>query len=219
MAKLQLKEVTFAFDSISSAVVNDVSLSLADGARLAIVGPSGSGKSTLLHLMAGILAPQTGEVIFENQHLHQLPQDARAAVRLRHFGFVFQFAELLPELSLAENVELPLRLLGRKSRERRVSEVLSQVGIDRIAHRRPAQVSGGERQRAAIARALVHTPDVVFADEPTGALDQETGQVIMQRLLALSEESGTSLIVITHEPAVATMLDDSVALRDGQLVP
>lgn len=214
---LRAQQVTFSFAE-GDPVVNKVDLDVRQGERVALVGPSGCGKSTLLHLLAGILVPESGEVHVGGVTLSDLSQDERAAVRLRDFGFVFQFSELLPELTLRENVELPIRLMRRPGAGRGVaSRLLDDLGIENVADRFPSQVSGGQRQRAAIARALVHRPGVVFADEPTGALDQESGAAALDALLRLSNETGASLVVVTHDDRVAGALDRVVPMSDGHV--
>lgn len=207
------------FDFGGEQVVRDVDLAIGPGERLALVGPSGSGKSTLLHLLAGVLVPTEGAVAFGESPLSRLNADDRAAIRLRDFGFVFQFAELLPELSLRENVELPCRILGQNRASYRSSaqDLLDVLGVSDVADRPPSKVSGGQRQRAAIARALVHRPAVVFADEPTGALDQETGAAALRALLGLSESMGSTIVVVTHDDRIAAQLDRVVHLRDGRI--
>ena len=213
--RLSARGVSFAFGQ--ETIVREVDFSVDAGERVALVGPSGSGKSTLLHLLAGVLVPAEGLISFGDETLSQLDVDGRADIRLRHFGFVFQFAELLPELTLRENAELPSRIIGLKRSVFRqsVAEVFDSLGITDVADKAPSQVSGGQRQRAAIARALAHQPSVVFADEPTGALDQETGSTALQALLSLSESLGTSLVVVTHDLRIASQFDRVVTLRDG----
>jgi putative ABC transport system ATP-binding protein len=171
-----------------------------------------------MQVLAGVLSPDAGTVRFGGEGFSDLDQDGRARVRLERFGMVFQFAELVPELTLAENVELPLRILGRAAERGRVRSLLEDLGIAHVAGQLPSQVSGGERQRAALARAVVHEPQVILADEPTGALDQETGQDVISLLLARSRAVGASLVVVTHDMAVAQQLGTIVRLRDGLVV-
>ena len=209
--------VEFAFGA-ARPVLGPVDLSIPAGSRMALMGPSGSGKSTLLQVIAGIQQPTAGSVDFGGAPLSSLDQDARARIRLARFGLVFQFAELVPELDLAENIELPLRILGRRVDGARVASLLSRLGIAHVAKRLPSQVSGGERQRAAIARAMVHGPAVVLADEPTGALDGENGRAVLQLLLECSQEAGATLVVVTHDQAIAGQLDRVIELRDGRVV-
>lgn len=215
-AKLVAEQVGFAFTD-SEVVLDGVDLSIGVGERVALMGPSGSGKSTLLHILSGVLTPSCGRVLFDGACISELDRDARARIRLEQFGFVFQFSELLPDLTLRENVELPLWLLGGKGGADRPAALLDSLGIGHVADKLPSRVSGGERQRAAIARALVHRPSVVFADEPTGALDVTTGAVVMDALLDLTRSDGTSLLVVTHNPDVAGSLDRIVSIDDGRV--
>lgn len=190
---------------------------VAPGEVVALTGPSGSGKTSLLYCLAGLVRPDSGSVTFEGRDLTRLTDNDRAQTRRRHFGFVFQFAELVPELTLRENVELPLQLVGRSGRERRerVNELLERLDIVAEADRRPGQVSGGQAQRAAVARALAHTPDVVFADEPTGSLDSANGSKVLDQLLSVAREHGTAVVLVTHSSDVADAADRVVPLHDG----
>ncbi|MCZ4499418.1 MAG: macrolide transporter ATP-binding protein [Marmoricola sp.] len=199
-------------------VLQGVNLALAPGDRVALLGSSGSGKSTLLYCLAGIVAPTSGEVAFDGRSLSAMPADARAAIRLASFGFVFQFAELVPELSLRDNVELPLRLLGapRAEYRARASELLDELDLADVSHRRPTEVSGGQAQRCAIARAVAHRPRVVFADEPTGALDSTSAGRALDLLLAASDSVGAALVIVTHDPAISERLDRTIRVVDGR---
>jgi putative ABC transport system ATP-binding protein len=192
---------------------------VAPGESVAVMGASGSGKSTLLHLLAGLLRPDTGAVHFEGRRIDQLPDAARSALRLRRFGFVLQFGDLVPELSLRENVELPIRLLGvgRRAARDRAGALLGELEVLDVADRRPGEVSGGQAQRAAVARALVHRPAVVFADEPTGALDSAAGELVLDALTGLAGEHGSSLVLVTHDSRTAAYADRTVLLRDGRI--
>lgn len=187
---------------------------------LAIVGPSGSGKSSVLHCMAGLLRPTSGSVRFRGQELTDLDTSARARIRRESMGFVFQTAELVPELTLRQNVRLPLDLVGGRAERSRadVTALLEALGLAERADARPGQVSGGEAQRAAVARAVVHRPAVVFADEPTGALDTENGRVVLDLLLRLAREEGAAVVMVTHDEDVARRADRVVTLRDGRVV-
>lgn len=186
---------------------------------VSIVGPSGSGKSSLMHCLAGLVVPSEGTVRFGGVDLGACSAEQRATVRRQHVGFVFQFADLVPELSLLDNVALPCELLGagRRKATQRAAVALDQLGIGDLASRRPGQVSGGERQRAAVGRALVHRPQVVFADEPTGALDTENGALVMDQLLAAAADAGAAVVVVTHDLAVARRCDHTLTMRDGRL--
>ena len=189
------------------------------GEVLALLGPSGSGKSTLLHCLAGILRPDSGQVEFCGNRIDNLSDEDRSRLRARSFGFVFQFGSLVPELSAVENVALPLRLAGvkRSAAEERARTWLERLDVAAVAHKRPGQMSGGQGQRVAVARALVGAPRVVFADEPTGALDSLNGELVMEELVGAAREQGTSVVVVTHEARVAAYADREVVLRDGRL--
>ncbi|HEU4676401.1 MAG TPA: ABC transporter ATP-binding protein [Motilibacteraceae bacterium] len=196
-----------------------VDVAVTAGEVLAVMGPSGSGKSTLLHVLAGIVAPDAGEVRFDGEAVSGWGERRRAELRLARFGFVFQFGDLVPELTLAENVALPLELTGTRGREarRRALEALDALGIAGEAGRRAAEASGGQVQRAAVARAVVHRPAVVFADEPTGALDTVTGERVLEQLVGLAGEHGSAVVLVTHDARVAAHADREVVLRDGQV--
>jgi putative ABC transport system ATP-binding protein len=185
---------------------------------VAVMGPSGSGKSTLLHCAAGILPPDAGEVLYDGRDVGRLPDAERSRLRRSEFGFVFQFGRLVPELSCAENVALPLRLAGvpRRTARARAAEWLARLEVAELAQRLPGDVSGGQGQRVAVARALVTEPRVVFADEPTGALDSLNGERVMQLLTAAARESGAAVVLVTHEPRVAAYADREVIVRDGR---
>ncbi|MCO7273459.1 MULTISPECIES: ABC transporter ATP-binding protein [Cellulosimicrobium] len=202
-------------------VLRGVDLDVVAGEVVALMGPSGSGKSTLLHLLAGLLVPDAGQVRLLGRRLDTLGERARAQVRLRDLGFVFQFGDLVPELTVVENVELPLRLLGTRRREAR-SVALGQLdllGIADLADRRLVEVSGGQAQRAAVARALVHRPAVVLADEPTGALDTVAGELVLEALVGAARDTRTAVLLVTHEVGVAAWADRDVQIRDGRVRP
>ena len=188
------------------------------GEIVAVMGPSGSGKSTLLHCLAGILRPDSGTVTFEGRELSALADAERSALRRSRFGFVFQFGQLVPELTCRENVALPLRLDGmpRRRAERRADELLERLEVAAVARQRPGRVSGGEGQRVAVARALVTDPRVLFADEPTGALDSLNGERVMELLTAAARERGTAVVLVTHEARVAAYSDREVVVCDGR---
>lgn len=203
-------------------VLDGVSLSIgAHGPEaVAIMGPSGSGKSTLLHVLAGIVAPVDGRVVWRGRDLATVGDRERSRLRRTDFGFVFQSGQLLPELPAVENVALPL-LLGRGSRaeaERRATALLERLGLAGLGARRPGELSGGQAQRVAIARALVGQPGIVFADEPTGALDRATGEAVMSLLIGATLGHGASLVVVTHDPTVAALCTRTIHLRDGRIV-
>jgi putative ABC transport system ATP-binding protein len=187
------------------------------GEIVAVMGPSGSGKSTLLHCLAGIITPDSGTVTYAGQDIATMSDTARSALRRTEFGFVFQFGQLVPELTCVENVALPLRLGGRGRREAEAlaRDWLARLEVGDVASNRPGEVSGGQGQRVAVARALVTGPKVIFADEPTGALDSLNGEHVMRLLTEASRESGTAVILVTHEPRVAAYSDREVVVRDG----
>lgn len=203
----------------ATTALDGASVTVQPGEVLALLGPSGSGKSTLLHCLAGILRPDAGEVRFCGTRLDDQSDDARSRLRASSFGFVFQFGSLVPELSAIENVALPLRLAGVKRRpaEDRARDWLNRLDVAAVADKRPGQMSGGQGQRVAVARALVGNPRVVFADEPTGALDSLNGDLVMEELIGAAREQGTSVVVVTHEARVAAYADREVVLRDGRL--
>ena len=216
MAKtLSLTDITKDFGG--GPVLAGISLDIAPGELVAVMGPSGSGKSTLLHCMSGVLTPTHGSVRYGEEELSALGDAPRSRTRLRNFGFVFQDGQLLPELCNVDNVALPgmLNGMGRHAARKRAMELLDQLGLGDLADRRPAQVSGGQAQRVTIARALVANPGVVFADEPTGALDQSTGHEVMQMLTTIVRQSGASLVMVTHDPKVADWMQRRVEIRDG----
>ncbi|HEX3816548.1 MAG TPA: ABC transporter ATP-binding protein [Mycobacteriales bacterium] len=189
------------------------------GEVLAVMGPSGSGKSTLLHCLAGILLPDAGTVTYRDQELSALSDRPRSALRRTDFGFVFQFGQLVPELSCLANVALPLRLGGmpRRQAERLAAEGLSRLEVDDVADKRPGETSGGQGQRVAVARALVGRPAVIFADEPTGALDSLNGERVMQLLVDAARESNAAVVLVTHEARVAAYADREIVVRDGRV--
>ena len=200
------------------AILADVSLAIARGETVAVMGASGAGKSTLLALLAGLDEPTIGTVRLADRELTTLDEDGRAAVRARHVGFVFQSFHLVPSLTAVENVMLPLELAGRSDARGAALEVLARVGLaERVGHY-PRQLSGGEQQRVAIARAFVTRPAVLFADEPTGNLDAVTGERIMELLFGLNAETGTTLVLVTHDRALAARCGRIILLDAGRIV-
>jgi putative ABC transport system ATP-binding protein len=200
------------------AILSDVSLAIARGETVAIMGASGAGKSTLLALLAGLDEPTSGTVRLAGNELTALDEDGRAAVRARHVGFVFQSFHLVPSLTALENVMLPLELTGRADARSTAREVLGRVGLaERVGHY-PRQLSGGEQQRVAIARAFVTRPDVLFADEPTGNLDTATGERIMDLLFGLNAATGATLVLVTHDMALAARCGRVIRLDAGRIV-
>jgi putative ABC transport system ATP-binding protein len=195
------------------------SLEVARGEILAVMGPSGSGKSTLLHCMAGILVPGSGEIWFDGQRIDTLDEQKRSALRRDHFGFIFQFGQLVPELSAEENVALPLLLAGMR-RKRALAGArawLDLLGLSDVATHRSGEMSGGQAQRVAIARALVHRPELLFADEPTGSLDSLNGELVMELLVKTVQEHGVSVVLVTHDARVAAYANREVRVRDGKV--
>ncbi|QDN83660.1 ABC transporter ATP-binding protein [Streptomyces sp. S1A1-7] len=203
----------------SSQAVRGASIALRRGEVTAITGQSGSGKSSLLYCLAGVLPVANGEVRFEGRLLGELDDEELSALRRDRFGFVFQYGELLPELTVEENTALPLRLAGQRKAPALAAagEVLGRLGLADLRDRRPSQVSGGQSQRVAVARALVHRPAVVFADEPTGSLDSENAATVLKEFLELARSQGTAVLLVTHDSAVAAQADNRYTMSDGVL--
>ena len=198
-------------------IVHDVSLEIASGESVAVIGPSGAGKSTLLALLAGLDLPSAGRVLLEGRDLTRLDEDGRALVRAQRVGFVFQSFHLLPSLTALENVMLPLELAGHGRAREAALETLGQVGLKERARHYPRQLSGGEQQRVALARAFVTRPAVLFADEPTGNLDAATGARIGQLLFEMNAHSRTTLVLVTHDPDLASRCERSVHMEAGEV--
>lgn len=194
------------------------SLAVQRGEILAVMGPSGSGKSTLLHCLAGILVPAEGEISFAGARVDELSEEQRSKLRRDHFGFVFQFGQLVPELSAEENVALPLLLGGLRRNEAlaRARDWLGRLDLAGFEQRRSGELSGGQAQRVALARGLVANPQVVFADEPTGSLDSLTGEHVMELLVGAAREHGTTVVLVTHDARWAAYADREVVVRDGK---
>ncbi|MCW8945238.1 MAG: ABC transporter ATP-binding protein [Sedimenticola sp.] len=205
----------------SRPILNGINLQVEEHECIALLGRSGSGKSTLLNMLAGIDTPQNGRITIMGQDIHDLSELNRTLLRRRHIGFVYQFFDLIPTLTIAENVGLPLELNGYPEREikKLVGLILSDIGLGDRWNAFPDQLSGGEQQRIAIARALVHNPAIVLADEPTGNLDAETGEHILRILLGLSRQLKRTLIIVTHSLEVAEKADRIFTLNDGVLNP
>ena len=198
-------------------ILDGVSLEVTRGASLAIVGASGSGKTTLLGLLAGLDRPTKGTISLAGHRLDELDEEARARIRRKLVGFVFQSFHLLPALSAEENVMLPLELEGASDAATKAREALARVGLDARRHHYPHQLSGGEQQRVALARAFVHGPELLFADEPTGNLDQRTGAAVSDLLFALNREHGTTLVLVTHDVTLAGRCERNLRLADGRI--
>ncbi len=205
------------------AVLKDIDLTIEAGGFVAIVGPSGSGKTTLLGLLAGLDEASSGTVSIDGVNLARLTEDERAKFRARHVGFVFQSFQLIPTLTARENVAVPMELLGDRNPngspiEARVADLLDRVGLgDRLDHY-PAQLSGGEQQRVALARAFANRPKILFADEPTGNLDAETGHHIIDLMVELNQDFATTLVLVTHDPELAARANRIVRLSDGKII-
>ncbi len=214
---LEARDAYLSFGA--TPALRGVNLAVTSGEILAVMGPSGSGKSTLLHCLAGILVPDRGEITFSGRRLDTLREEQRSALRRDHFGFVFQFGQLVPELTAQENVALPLLLSGAR-RDKALEEArswFSRLGLEGLEERRSGELSGGQAQRVAVARALVARPEVLFADEPTGALDSMTGEHVMDLLVGLARQLGTTVVLVTHEARVAAYADREVVVRDGKV--
>ena len=205
--------------SVQTDVLHNVSFSMAEGELMAIVGSSGSGKSTLLHLLGGLDTPTSGDVIFDDRPMSKLSSTAKAELRNRELGFIYQFHHLLPDFTALENVAMPL-LIGKKKPaeiDTRAREMLRAVGLEHRASHRPSELSGGERQRVAIARALVNNPRLVLADEPTGNLDARNADSIFELLGELNRAQGTAFLVVTHDLQLAKRMNRQLEMRDGHL--
>lgn len=212
---LELRDITKSFTQ--QRVLEGISLTVSDGESVAIMGPSGSGKSTLLHCMSGVLVPDQGEVLFDGHDVAAMSDAERSRLRLEHFGFIFQDGQLLPELTATENVALPqiMRGVSRSQAHDEAIDMLTRLGLGAYVDRYPGQLSGGQGQRVAIARALAGPPSVVFADEPTAALDQATGHEVMQQIVAIAQKFGVTLVLVTHDPKIADWCSRRVEIRDG----
>jgi putative ABC transport system ATP-binding protein len=218
-AVLRAQDVVLSFGE--TPALRGADLTVAPHEILAVMGPSGSGKSTLLHCLAGILVPNSGEIHFAGQRVDTMTETQRSALRRDRFGFVFQFGQLVPELTAEENAALPL-LLGGTRREPALREArtwFARLGLDGLERRRSGELSGGQAQRVALARGLVARPEVLFADEPTGSLDSLTGEQVMSLLVASAREQGTTVVLVTHEGRVAAYADRMVMVRDGKVSP
>jgi len=219
MSILELQNVSKTYQSGSRklTVLDQVTLSIQAGETLAIVGPSGSGKTTLLGLCAGLDSSSTGSVVLNGESLEKLNEDQRAAVRSRDVGFIFQNFQLLPTLTALENVMVPLELKKRKDAKEKAMELLDKVGLKDRATHYPTQLSGGEQQRVSIARAFANAPKILFADEPTGNLDTETGTMIENLIFDLNKEQGTTLVLVTHDLELAAKTQRIVHIKGGKI--
>ena len=217
MIELHGVSKTLPSGSGTLTILHPLDLTIAGGRVVAITGPSGSGKSTLLGLIAGLDAPTAGRVVIDGVDITALDEDALARLRGSRIGFVFQFFHLLPSLTAYENVLVPMEILGDRDAPRKADALLGEVGLAERRHHYPSQLSGGEQQRVAIARALANDPPILLADEPTGNLDSATGHAVVELLLDINRSRKTTLVIVTHDPELASVADLSIALRDGRV--
>ena len=199
-------------------ILHPLDLDVADGRCLAIIGPSGSGKSTLLGLIAGLDSASSGSIAIGGTDITRLDEDALARLRGEKIGFVFQFFHLVPSLTAIENIQVPMEIAGRRDAVERAQALLDEVGLHDRGHHYPSQLSGGEQQRIAIARALANDPPLILADEPTGNLDSSNGRHVLDLLLQVRRARGVTLVLVTHDPSVAAIADERLVLRDGRPV-
>ncbi|WP_027126563.1 ABC transporter ATP-binding protein [Gelidibacter mesophilus] len=211
-------EKTYTSDNKQLTVLHDISFDVEKGQTFSIVGPSGSGKTTLLGLCAGLDEPNAGRVELCSEDLSRLNEDQRAQLRNKEVGFIFQNFQLLPTLTALENVSVPLELQGSKEATKKSMTLLEKVGLGDRVHHYPSQLSGGEQQRVALARAFANAPSILFADEPTGNLDAETGEKVIQLLFDLNKENGTTLVIITHDLELANRTQQILRLKGGKIV-
>ena len=209
---------TYSSGSTMLTVLDDISFSVSQGDTFSIVGPSGSGKTTLLGLCAGLDQPDSGTVELCGTELNILNEDQRAKLRNQEVGFIFQDFQLLPTLTALENVSVPLELQGVKNARKQALELLGKVGLADRSHHYPSQLSGGEQQRVALARAFSNHPSILFADEPTGNLDEETGEKVTRLLFDLNKDAGTTLVIVTHDLDLAKQTQHILRLRGGKIV-
>jgi putative ABC transport system ATP-binding protein len=214
------QEVTREYKSgdLEIAVLRNVSFTIPQGGFVAIVGPSGSGKTTLLGLLAGLDTPTRGKVILDGHDLTEMSENERAKLRGEKVGFVFQSFQLIPTLTARENIQVPLELQGVEGASNRANELLERVGLGNRGHHFPMQLSGGEQQRVAIARAFANSPRILFADEPTGNLDAGTGKLVFDLLESLNRESGSTIVLVTHDAVLAERAGRTIRLSDGNVV-
>lgn len=217
---LQIAQLSKTYNSAGKtlSVLDDINFSITTGSTNAIVGPSGSGKTTLLGLCAGLDRASAGEVVLNGINLNNLSEDKRAQVRNQYVGFIFQNFQLLPTLTALENVMVPLELRGERDIKNRAMDLLDKVGLAGRSHHFPTQLSGGEQQRVSIARAFSNAPKILFADEPTGNLDAETGERVQKLLFDLNQDAGTTLVVVTHDLELARKTQRILSIKGGKLV-
>jgi len=216
--KISGLEKTYTSGNKQLTVLQDISFDVEKGQTFSIVGPSGSGKTTLLGLCAGLDQPNAGTIELCNENINNLNEDQRAQLRNREVGFIFQNFQLLPTLTALENVSVPLELQGDNKALEKSKNLLDKVGLAKRMHHYPSQLSGGEQQRVALARAFANAPSILFADEPTGNLDEETGEKVIQLLFDLNKEVGTTLVIITHDLELANRTQQILRLKGGQVL-
>ncbi|WP_295834140.1 ABC transporter ATP-binding protein [uncultured Winogradskyella sp.] len=216
--KISDLEKTYTSGNKQLTVLQDISFDVEKGQTFSIVGPSGSGKTTLLGLCAGLDQPNAGTIELCNENINNLNEDQRAQLRNREVGFIFQNFQLLPTLTALENVSVPLELQGDNKALEKSKNLLDKVGLAKRMHHYPSQLSGGEQQRVALARAFANAPSILFADEPTGNLDEETGEKVIQLLFDLNKEAGTTLVIITHDLELANRTQQILRLKGGQVL-
>ena len=216
--KISDLEKTYTSGNKQLTVLQDISFDVEKGQTFSIVGPSGSGKTTLLGLCAGLDQPNAGTIELCNENINNLNEDQRAQLRNREVGFIFQNFQLLPTLTALENVSVPLELQGDNKALEKSKNLLDKVGLAKRMHHYPSQLSGGEQQRVALARAFANSPSILFADEPTGNLDEETGEKVIQFLFDLNKEAGTTLVIITHDLELANRTQQILRLKGGQVL-
>ena len=209
---------TYTSGSKALTVLDDITFDIESGDTFAIVGPSGSGKTTLLGLCAGLDQPESGVIELCGSDLSVMSEDERALLRNNNVGFIFQDFQLLPTLTALENVSVPLELQGAKNATKAAMELLGKVGLAERSHHYPSQLSGGEQQRVALARAFSNSPSILFADEPTGNLDEETGEKVVQLLFDLNQEAGTTLVIVTHDLDLAKRNQHILRLKGGKII-
>jgi len=217
MIELTQLSKCYAMPGSEITVLKELNLMVEPKERVAIVGPSGSGKSTLLLILTGLETPSSGSISVAEQPLDTMNNDQRADLRRKHIGIVFQSFHLIPSLTALENVALPLEIDGKRNSRQQAMAMLDKVNLADRADHYPSQLSGGEQQRVAMARALVHEPELIVADEPTGNLDEKTGELVMKLLFDLNRDSGTTLLLVTHDIYLAEQCDRTLRLQDGQL--
>ena len=219
MIALQDVHLAYTAGESSVPVLDGASLDVGQGQSVAIIGPSGSGKTSLLLVLTGLETPDSGSVVFDGSPLHTLSNDARADLRRDRIGIVFQSFHLIPSLTACENVALPLDIAGVRGARKLATSLLGRVGLGHRADHYPNAMSGGERQRVAIARALIHQPSLIVADEPTGNLDNQTGDAVADLLFELNQENDATLVLVTHDPSLAARCERQVRLHEGRLQP